>query len=94
MGTSKIIDRRCYTKKKEENIKCVKNDPDCMFTDGKGNCIAEWCIFDKVPKVITATKIVTCTICGHKSTVSALSATKGYICPECINKIKELISNE
>lgn len=95
MGVSKILDKRYYKKNnKDETIECTRKDKECIFCDINGKCIAEWCIFDKLPKVIIPTKKINCIFCDNTKKVSTLSTMTEYVCPECRSKIKELMRNE
>lgn len=82
---------------KEEKIICPYNNTNCMFyygDNGHKHCIAEWCIFSRFPKIIITTREVKCIFCDNIKTVSTLSGQKEYVCPECREKIKELMKDE
>ena len=94
MGVSKVLDKRYHRTIPDDTIECMKKDESCMFSDGKGKCISEWCIFDKMPKVVTYTKKINCVFCNKTKEISALSGMTEYICQDCRDKIKELMHNE
>lgn len=80
------------SKMPQGKIQCIKNDKDCMFGDGTGKCIAEWCIWDKLPKV-SGRKTVTCSVCKKNVLdTSPYSNIQYWICPTCIKRIDELVN--
>lgn len=91
MSISRIVDNRTYNSRTSETVGCSKNS-DCMFFNGSG-CSAEWCIFERLPKMINTSKTIECLICGNTKTVSVYSGKSDYICDDCKEDIKKLINN-
>ena len=74
---------------------CQLNIPDCEYLNSDGNCSAEWCIYSQLPKMITKSKILTCSVCKkNKTTVSTYSGITSYICPECQVKLIKVIEDK
>lgn len=90
MSISRIVDNRQY-KRKSDTIKCMKNLKECMFLN-KDECTAEWCIFERLPKMVTLTKKINCIICDKPKEVSVYTGQINYICDDCVKKIKEKIN--
>lgn len=91
MSISNLVDDRPI-RKKSEIEKCHLNADDCQFLDGNGNCRAEWCIFEELPKMINPKISISCYICGATKTVSAYSGERGYVCPSCASQIRMLFA--
>lgn len=95
MGLSKLLENGDSSKKYPAGVDgCMLGESSCMF-NVDGNCAAEWCIFSQLPKMLTTTREVTCMICEEEKTeLSVLSGQTNYICPKCLEKIKNFIKYE
>ena len=91
MAISKIVDNRKYERKTVET--CQKNSEDCMYLNkADGTCRAEWCIFKELPEMVKLNIKLTCGVCKkNTTTVSAYSSERKYICPECLDKLYDVI---
>ena len=74
---------------------CMKNKPDCYYLGADGNCSAEWCIYDNLPKILKDTKLIKCAICNENTTrVSLYSNRTEFICSTCQPKLIRIIKNK
>lgn len=90
MSISKLVDNRQLSVP-EDNI-CYTAD--CMYNVG-GGCAAEWCIFNELPKMVTSSRTLTCSVCNEATkTVSIHSGITSFICEKCRTKIKKVTPDE
>lgn len=74
---------------------CQKGSSDCMYLTSSGGCAAEWCIYAELPKMVSDSRELTCSVCGvNKKSVSMYSGITSYICPQCQEKIKKITPDE
>lgn len=93
-NTSRLFRGPKVTNKSTEEP-CQKGSTDCMYLTPSGGCAAEWCIYAELPKMVSGSRELTCSVCGiNKKTVSMYSGTTSYICPECQEKIKKVTPDE
>lgn len=95
MGLSKIVDPVLNKEFPDTETGCRLGRMDCQYLDSNGDCSAEWCIYEELPKIIKTDKKVTCSICGKNTKIISLySGITEYTCPECRTKIKKITKDE